>query len=75
MSTLANIERQARSLPTTERARLAELMLESLHEPLSKIEAAWREEIAERVAAYERGELQTYAAEDVFAEVGHSRKL
>jgi putative addiction module component (TIGR02574 family) len=72
MSTLADIERQARALPSAERARLAELMLESLHEaPQSEIEAAWQHEIAERVAAYDRGEAQTYAAEDVFAEARH----
>lgn len=66
---LAEVERQARSLPVEERARLAEVMLESLHEsPLSEVEAAWQHEIAERVAAYERGELETVPAEDVLSE-------
>jgi hypothetical protein len=47
-------------------------MLESLREsPLSDVEAAWEHEISERVAAYDRGEAQTYAAEDVFAEARH----
>jgi putative addiction module component (TIGR02574 family) len=72
MSLFADIERQARSLPSAERARLAELMLESLHEtPLSELEAAWEREISERVAAYDRGDTRTYAAEDVFAEARH----
>src|ERR671919_683559 len=54
---------------TTMLVTLAEILLESLHEaPLSEIDAAWRHEIEERVAAYDRGEIQTYAAEDVFAE-------
>jgi putative addiction module component (TIGR02574 family) len=67
--TLAEIEQQARMLSAHERAQLAEILLESLHEaPLSEIDATWRHEIEERVAAYDRGEIQTYAAEDVFAE-------
>jgi hypothetical protein len=46
-----------------------ELLLESLHEPrLAEVEAAWSREIEERVAAYDRGELQAFPAEDVFAE-------
>jgi putative addiction module component (TIGR02574 family) len=50
-------------------ARLVELLLESLHESsLSEIEAAWDAEIVRRVEAYKRGEVETFAAEDVFAE-------
>jgi putative addiction module component (TIGR02574 family) len=46
-----------------------ELLLESLHEPpLSDIEAAWDAEIVRRVEAYSEGLIETYAAEDVFAE-------
>jgi putative addiction module component (TIGR02574 family) len=63
------LERQARQLSAEERAQLAELLLESLHEgPIAEIEAAWAVEIQERVAAFERGELRTYPAEEVFAE-------
>ena len=52
-----------------ELADLVELLLESLHEPtIAEIEAAWDAEIARRVEAFERGEVQTYSAEDVFAE-------
>jgi len=44
-------------------------LLESLHEQaLADIEAAWEAEIVRRVEAYREGEIQTYAAEDVFAE-------
>ena len=63
------LERQARDLSAEERAQLAELLLESLREsPIAAVEEAWAVEIQERVAAFERGELTTYAAEDVFAE-------
>jgi putative addiction module component (TIGR02574 family) len=66
---VADLVAQARSLPAEERSRLVDLLLESLHEPpLAEVEAAWSKEIERRVAAYERGEVQTFAAEDVFAE-------
>jgi putative addiction module component (TIGR02574 family) len=67
--TLAEVEEQARKLSPEERARLAETLLESLRmAPLAEIEEAWALEVEGRVAAYDRGEVQTYAAEDVFAE-------
>ena len=66
---LATIEQQAQALSVTERARLAEFLLESLVDtPQAEINAAWNQEIDARVEAYERGEVQTYPAEDVFAE-------
>jgi putative addiction module component (TIGR02574 family) len=67
-TSLEELEQQARALGAEERAKLAESLLESLHSPISDIEAAWAREIEERVAAYDRGEIQSYAAEDVFAE-------
>jgi putative addiction module component (TIGR02574 family) len=66
---VAELAEQARTLPADERSRLVELLLESLHEsPLAEVDAAWTKEIERRVAAHERGEVETYAAEDVFAE-------
>ena len=67
-ASLKQIEDQARALTPEERAKLAESMLESLHSPLAEIEAAWAEEIEQRVAAFDRGEIPAYPAEDVFAE-------
>jgi len=67
--TLKELELQVRSLTAEDRARLAELLLESLLDaPLAEIEAAWDREIEERAAAYDRGDLKTFSAEDVFAE-------
>jgi hypothetical protein len=43
-------------------------MLESLHTSITEIEAAWAEEIEERVNAFDRGEIPAYSAEEVFAE-------
>lgn len=67
-ASLKQIQEQARALTPEERATLAETMLESLHSPLAEIEAAWAEEIEQRVAAFDRGEIPAYPAEDVFAE-------
>jgi putative addiction module component (TIGR02574 family) len=66
---LKELEKQAKSLTADERAQLAEYLLESIQDPpLADIEAAWDREIEKRAAAYDRGELQTISAEDVFAE-------
>ena len=66
---LAEVENQARMLSPDERARLAEVLLESIQNgSVSEIEAARQLEIENRVAAYERGKNQTFPAEDVFAE-------
>ena len=67
--TLSKVEREARELPADDRARLVDVLIETLREaPLREIEAAWQREIEERVAAYDRGEIQTHDAADVFAE-------
>lgn len=66
---LKELETKAKSLTADERAQLAEFLLESIQEPpVAEIEAAWDREIEERAAAYDRGELQSISAEDVFAE-------
>lgn len=67
-ASLEQIEVHALTLIPEERAKLAQTMLESLHSPLADIEAAWELEIEQRVAAFDRGEIPLYAAEDVFAE-------
>jgi putative addiction module component (TIGR02574 family) len=59
---------RAIALPTEDRSRLVDLLLESLHEsPANEIEAVWAIEIERRLAAYDRGEIASVAGEDVFA--------
>jgi len=65
---LEQMEELARALTPEDRAKLAQSILESLHTPVAEIEAAWAVEIERRVAAFDRGEMQSYPAEDVFAE-------
>lgn len=69
MSTsLQQILEQARALSAEDRAKLAETLLESLQSPISDVEKAWAEEIEQRIAAFDRGEMSAYPAEDVFAD-------
>jgi putative addiction module component (TIGR02574 family) len=64
----AEVESQVRQLPPEERARLAEILLESLVElNAPSVQEAWDAEIRARVAAFERGELDLVPAEEVFA--------
>ena len=66
---LAKLEQQACTLLPEERAQLVEVLLESLHdESLFEIKAEWQREIEKRVIAHDKGESQTYPAEEVFIE-------
>lgn len=68
-ASLSEVARQARQLQREERIRLVELLLETLQEPMSSdIAQAWHHEVAERVAIYESGAMQSFPAEEVFAE-------
>ncbi|MES3025341.1 MAG: addiction module protein [Pseudomonadota bacterium] len=56
------------ALPTEDRSRLVDLLLESLREsPTNEVEAAWAIEIEWRLAANDRGEMASVAGEEVFA--------
>ena len=61
---LSELERLAKLLSAEDRARLAEVLLESLQSPqLSDIQSAWDKEIEARIAAFERGDVESFAAE------------
>ena len=61
----------ALALPQALRATLAEQLLASLEpaEDQAEIDAAWRLEIEARIDAYDRGELKTIPADQVFREL------
>ena len=64
----ADLEREVRDLSPEERARLVNVILESLNvAEVGDVEADWAAEIERRVLAYERGEVQLVPAEEVFA--------
>ncbi len=56
------------AISAEDRAMLAECMLESLHTSIEEREAAWPEEIALRIKAFEKGNSSAYSAEQRFAE-------
>ncbi len=65
----SELEKAARTLSTKERARLVEVLLESLQDtPEAEMATAWNREIEARLHAYERGELESLSAESVFAQ-------
>lgn len=67
--TVAELARRGRALSPEDRARLVDLLLDSLEEsPDPVVEEAWRQEIRRRIAAYERGEAKLFDADEVMAE-------
>ena len=57
---------EALKLPEQERTEIAGALLESLRpEPEADVEAAWREEVAARVAALEAGQVETAPREEI----------
>jgi putative addiction module component (TIGR02574 family) len=66
--TAADLAQRGLRLPIHERERLVDALLQSLNEPAeSQLDAALESEIARRLAAYDRGEVQAVSAEQVFA--------
>ena len=63
-----DLEREARRLSPDERAKLVDVLLDSLREgELADIESAWAVEIERRLRSYEQGEARLISVEDVFA--------
>lgn len=68
MSKSDEIFRAALSLSDEERATLADQLLQSLdEEDQAEIDRAWALEAEDRIAAYERGEIQAIPGEEVLA--------
>jgi putative addiction module component (TIGR02574 family) len=60
------IKEEILSLPASEKAKLIDVLWESLCEPELKVrEDAWAAESERRIDAYESGKLQARSAEDV----------
>jgi len=65
-----HILREALGLPPIDRAELVEQILASFEFPPRKdIDAAWGKEAEARIEAYERGEIGSSPAGDVFREI------
>jgi hypothetical protein len=60
---------QAALLPADEQMALVERILAKVHPTGPEIDAAWVAEAGDRIAAYERGEVETFDASDALAEL------
>ncbi len=63
------ILKEALSLSSDERARLADGLLTSLDVPNPEIDAMWVREADDRMAAYDRGEMKAIPAQEVFDKI------
>ena len=64
------LSQKAQTLRPEERARLAELLLDSIHQSTDQtVEDAWDEELQKRIDEVDRGVARLISAEEVFAQV------
>jgi len=76
MTSINQILQEAAHLPEDQRLTLAHKILLVGEPRFSKtIEHAWDTEIRERIARYDRGELKSRPASEVFANIDHQLKL
>lgn len=64
----------ALKLPASERAVLADEILHSLDKTDPEIDALWAQEAEDRLAAYDRGEIEAIDADAALAEVREQLK-
>ena len=62
------IRKDALTLPLAERAALADELLSSLDRPEPTVDALWAKEAGDRLAEFDEGRMEAFAAADVFAE-------
>jgi len=64
---LDELSRKAQALALEERAELAQILLESVEREIDpEVQAAWEDEVASRIAKFERGEAKLTPASEVF---------
>ena len=60
---------RGKELAPEDRSRLVDMLLVSLHEEsIAEVEAAWDEEVEQRLAAFDRGETRAIDGDEVLAE-------
>lgn len=70
----AEVFQEALSLPLDERAELIERLLPSLDTPdRQRIDALWAQEAEDRLDAFERGEIKTISAKEVFDKINEQK--
>lgn len=63
------LAKAASLLKPEDRLKLIDRILESVHPTTPEVDKAWLSEAERRWAAYERGEIETYDADEVIAEL------
>ncbi len=66
------IFQEAMKLPTMERASLIEELLSSMDRLDPYLDKLWTKEAEDRLAAYRRGDMESYTADEIFSELGRS---
>jgi putative addiction module component (TIGR02574 family) len=70
-----DLAKKAMEMPSEERARLADLLVESLDDaPLNEIDRAWAEEAKRRLTEVRAGKVKTIPGEEAFQQVRDSLK-
>jgi len=73
----ANAEKvlqEALNLPLQDRAEVLERLLATFHEPPdAELDELWAQEAEDRIDAFDRGELSSVSAEEVFARIERQR--
>ena len=65
---VSELAERGKELAPEDRSRLVDMLLVSLHEaPVPEVETAWDQEVERRLAAYDRGEVQSIDGEEVLA--------
>ncbi|CBL46718.1 Hypothetical protein HDN1F_31350 [gamma proteobacterium HdN1] len=68
LHSISELALHGKQLPPAEREQLVDELLASLNEPaVTQLDAAWSEEVARRLKAYDLGNVKAISAEDVFA--------
>lgn len=67
MASTKKILEEAIALQPTERAKLIQQLIFSLDKPDKELDKLWAEEAESRLAAYQRGELQSISVAEVLA--------
>ena len=67
---VSELSQKAQTLAPADRARLAELLLDSIHQGASyEVESAWDEELQRRIEEVDRGVANLVSVEAAFAQV------
>ena len=64
-----SVMKAAARLAPEERIELVQRIMQSVDPTQPAVDAAWLAEAKERIAAYERGEVETFDADEVLAEL------